>query len=196
MLLKTQGLWSPPLSAKLYAMVPSHSLWTIDLCAMLRTLGVSGVALHTQQAGVNPSFKSLPYYEASLSTEAGRITSAFSAAASSGIAVHAPSSLTAEYLTTHLQARSRLFIVLVDARLLACESCQPQPPQAVEGASYQGHYLFLTGYDPATDLVSYYNPSPKANPLGCSVKLHTLEAARRAHGTDEDVLEVAVAEQG
>lgn len=53
-------------------------------------------------------------------------------------------------------------------------------------SSYSGHYIVLVGYEAATDEYVYRDPASSS--ARCLVTAHGLERARRAVGTDEDII--------
>ncbi len=56
-----------------------------------------------------------------------------------------------------------------------------------------GHYVVLCGYAKETEHYILRDPDPRTASLGlCSVKAAVLDAARKAFGTDEDLLIVKV----
>jgi hypothetical protein len=63
---------------------------------------------------------------------------------------------------------------------------QQQQQQQHAAAGYAGHYLLLTGYDAAARLFWVQDPAKPSGP--CRLAADTLEAGRRAFGTDEDLL--------
>jgi hypothetical protein len=57
-----------------------------------------------------------------------------------------------------------------------------------------GHYVVLCGFARETEHYILRDPDPRTASLGlCSVKASVLDAARKAFGTDEDLLIVKVA---
>ena len=58
---------------------------------------------------------------------------------------------------------------------------------------FTGHYVVLCGYDSETDHYVLRDPDPRAAAMGlCSVKGTILDAARKAFGTDEDLLIISL----
>jgi hypothetical protein len=57
---------------------------------------------------------------------------------------------------------------------------------ATPASSYSGHYIVLVGYEAATDEFVYRDPASSS--ACCLVTAHGLERARRAVGTDEDII--------
>lgn len=85
-------------------------------------------------------------------------------------------------------------IVLTNARLLQCQTCAFSKTRArirdcfaaACDITYQGHFVVLVGYDAATQLIYYANPSV-GKTLCCSKYQH-IDNARLCYGTDEDVI--------
>ncbi|KAK1864536.1 hypothetical protein I4F81_007082 [Pyropia yezoensis] len=57
---------------------------------------------------------------------------------------------------------------------------------------FLGHYVLLCGYDAAADEFEMRDPASRRDV--CWIKGDVLEAARRAFGTDEDIIAVAPAD--
>jgi hypothetical protein len=56
-----------------------------------------------------------------------------------------------------------------------------------------GHYVVLCGFSSETEHYILRDPDPRTASLGlCSVKADVLDAARKAFGTDEDLLIIKV----
>jgi hypothetical protein len=203
MALRLLGLWREgrhsQLALRALVASPCNSVWTIDVCLMLRALGARALTLHTLVAGVDPSHAALAYYAgAALGARGGegeRITAAFAQAAALGLPVRAPSALPAAHLAERLQRRSHAYIALVDLRLMQCEACGEghSPTELARLArphEYWGHYVLLYGCDAASGRVSYLDPSALASPRGCAMAGAALHAARCAQGTDQDLIEI------
>jgi hypothetical protein len=69
---------------------------------------------------------------------------------------------------------------------------QPPPPSVTHPylSGYAGHYLLLTGFDPATQHFWVQDPAKQSGPSLLAADL--LEAGRKAFGTDEDLLLIEV----
>ena len=100
-----------------------------------------------------------------------------------------------------------LCIVLTNANLLGCETCNYYsmttlaassqgihgclPPYREADATYQGHYIVVCGYDITCQKIVYRNPS--LNDRECVMSFQTFENARTSYGTDDDVIFVDTA---
>jgi len=174
------------------------STWTIDLCFLLLRANVP-ITYHTITLGVDPNYKSQAFYNAILSKDTQRVTDRFESANSRGIKVSKTSTDTADIIT-HL-ANHGLVIVLTDANLLKCESCNYYNMSCIGGIgeanclswcspelgrSYAGHYVAVIGYDLVGQTVTYRNPS--LSDRECVMSFKDFDEARTAYGTDEDVI--------
>jgi hypothetical protein len=125
-------------------------------------------------------------------------------AAAAGIPLH-QCSLPLQRLKTLLLEGRWLIILLVDRMQLenwataTASGGGGAPSLAGSGAGaarqrhlardYTGHYLFLCGYDAAADEFDVRDPAAAAGDAGrARLAAGAVEVARRAQGTDEDVL--------
>ena len=76
--------------------------------------------------------------------------------------------------------------------LLICATSPPQrtAEQSLLCCACAGHYLLVVGYDSETDRFMVQDPASTAE-LN-SVPTYSLEAARLAYGTDEDLLLISL----
>lgn len=65
-----------------------------------------------------------------------------------------------------------------------------ESPSGDDEDDFQGHYIFLVGYDRASDMIYYRDPG-LPSPL-CWTKAGDLDVARRVNGTDHDCIVVKV----
>ena len=66
-------------------------------------------------------------------------------------------------------------------------------PAACQVCSFAGHYIVLCGYSSDTEHYILRDPDPRTAYLGlCSVAASVLDRARKAFGTDEDLLIISL----
>lgn len=174
----------------LRARVPWHSIWTVDLVYLLRDYGVTFRFL-TTTLGVNPEYKNEAFYRATLDADSLRVSELFSSAPSNEIHIERRSMSDTE-LCNLMRPHDSLVMALVDRRYLYrgdtssvtgfVESCFA----GLIGHGYVGHYVLITGFDESRD--GYYIKDPAKQSDGLFVPSRHLNTARRAHGTDEDLL--------
>lgn len=159
------------------------SIWTIDLAHLLRRFGVD-VALTTITLGANEAFCSEEYYAENMASDEARVQQLFKDAPLAGIPVH-ERSLAAWEVQEALASGRYLAIALVDKTMLG----GPWAWACVEttaNVAYTGHYIVVVAYSAATD--TYTVRDPAADVEDVTISSATFEAARRAFGTDEDLL--------
>ncbi|XP_075983711.1 protein GUCD1 [Anticarsia gemmatalis] len=162
-----------------------QSTWTIDLCYLLKRFGIKHT-LFTLTLGVNESFRTHGYYDKIIHIDRDRVTQRFAAAERDGV-VARRHALTHHELVEHLSRRGPA-IVLVDAGLLVCDLCKHNKMKAefrrCFGGSYSGHYIVVVGY--SRNKLLYRDPA--LSPRLCAVGPARLARARRAPGTDHDII--------
>jgi len=161
----------------------TKSVWTVDLAFVLRELGARFLFL-TKTCGADPSYARLAFYSRELGTDSGRVSALFSRAAAGEVALRR-AVVGRDALLEVLRTGRCLAIALVDLRLLRRSALSA-------ARSYTGHYVVLVGVEGAR--VRYRDPAEKAAELW--IHKDDLHRARTAHGTDEDLLLVAVAGPG
>lgn len=173
------------LPASLSALVSSKFLWTIDVSLILRQCGVERQTYFTAYPGVNPTHSTLKYYTGDHSEDESRVARLFQEAPTLGLFIK-ESTPTLEHIVLALAARRAMYIALVDANLLQCTKIgrEPQPVQ------YQGHYILLVAFDASKGMLVYMNPQKGSCAAGCTMTTQVFEVARRAQGTDCDLIEI------
>eukprot|EP00197_Chlamydomonas_leiostraca_P005328 CAMPEP_0202860038 /NCGR_PEP_ID=MMETSP1391-20130828/1915_1 /ASSEMBLY_ACC=CAM_ASM_000867 /TAXON_ID=1034604 /ORGANISM="Chlamydomonas leiostraca, Strain SAG 11-49" /LENGTH=238 /DNA_ID=CAMNT_0049539165 /DNA_START=260 /DNA_END=972 /DNA_ORIENTATION=- len=180
--------------ALLRQLCPTTSIWTIDLAHLLRRFGL-GVAFTTITLGPNPAYANESFYSASLQEDERRVSRLFRDAHGAGISV-AQRSVGAQELACALLAADTLVLVLVDKRrldpwLAAADACLPYALCGLAGSDvvgYTGHYILLVGYDGARGEFLVRDPAGSSGGEPARITPGALDAARKAFGTDEDVL--------
>ena len=148
---------------------------------------------------VNPSYATLPYYSQSFPKQALRLPTAFAEAKSLGVTL-IERRISLEDIQTVLKTGNSRIILLCDAALLTCTraSCirALKKPRA---SSYSGHYVILhslpLSFQPPSDSFALIiDPATGTCKGGCQISIASLESARSALGTDNDVIMVVSVE--
>ncbi|XP_041972327.1 protein GUCD1 [Aricia agestis] len=159
----------------------NESTWTIDLCYLLKRFNVKH-CMYTKKIGINSQLNS-----SIIVTEKDiqRVRKRLKDASSLGVRM-IETTLPTEELLNHVK-RCGPAIVLVNARLLACDWCKrnklASELRSILGGTYQGHYITVVGRSQTK--VLYLDP---ASHHTCATTARGLDAARSAPGTDHDVI--------
>ena len=164
-----------PLST-LFVEVPIQSIWTVDLFAYLFERGVD-VSFTTTTLGVSPAHAGTPFYKA-LAVDSVRVNALFARYAGPRITA---ASVPVEGVAAAICAGA-VVLALVDRRFMHCEQCGC----TCVSTEYAGHYVVVDGYDEARGVFSYMDPGVLA--ARCTISSAMFDTARRAPGTDEDLL--------
>jgi len=184
--------------ARFVAAMEHPRVWSIDVALFLaRALAPSAgrpsptLRFTSTYLGVNPSHASLSYY-ADIDEDRERVEAALAASRELAVDV-AEASVGMDTVCERAAGGRTLWLMLVDARHLACDDCRfKRAVTAAFNASYAGHYIVVTHYDFASDRLQYLDPASSAT--ACHISPAALDIARRAEGTDEDLLEVRFAD--
>ena len=183
MVLETLGL-EECTHEMLRARLSSDSVWSIDLAYLLADFGVACQFLSANLGQVDEASKEgEAFYGASLAEDAARVRLLFAAAPGEGVGV-AQRTLSAAEIYNLVRDEEHIVLALVDASLLF-----ERPPDAA-APSFAGHYVLLTGLDDERD--GFLIKDPANRDAATFVTAAALERARRAEGTDEDLLLVPV----
>lgn len=165
-----------------------ESTWTIDLCYILKDFGFSLKYL-TTTFGANPSHVGKQYYKC-FNADETRVNGKFENASVQNIPIEIKS-VTNHYLIQHLANHGNI-ILLTNASLLHCDLCKANK-LSMElrhclgiKPTYSGHYIVLCGYDLRIHKFMYRNPAFKDKI--CFMSFESMDRARRASGTDEDII--------
>ncbi|XP_013167999.1 PREDICTED: protein GUCD1 isoform X2 [Papilio xuthus] len=159
-----------------------QSTWTIDLCFLLKRFGIEH-CMYTIIKGVNSrrAINDGINYQA-----CKRVQIRISNAEEVGISIK-EKELRMEELLSHVECNGPA-IVLVDSPLLICDLCKHNKMKAefrrAFGGRYKGHYVLIVGR--SGNKVLYRDPALSARL--CATSPARLHAARRAPGTDFDVI--------
>ncbi|EDX01360.1 protein GUCD1 isoform X1 [Drosophila yakuba] len=175
------------------------STWTIDLCYLLMRYQVRH-EYFTQTLGIDPNYAQHTYYSKIIDKDERRVTRKFKDARAHGLRVE-QRTVDMEVILRHL-ARHGPVILLTNASLLTCEVCKRNVlekfgcfhlPCIVQNTRlrgpkrYAGHYVVLCGYDMAAQKLFYHNPEVHDGHI-CRCLIDSMDTARRAYGTDEDII--------
>ena len=166
-----------PSTSELLSRTKTKSVWTIDLAAIcVKEEVMRNVTLYTTNAGVLDSYEEMGYYSAAFQQDKPRVEGLFRDAGDMGIEVNERSVTSAE-LANMLEEVDTFAIVLVDSSKLSRVN-----------RGYQGHYILVLGFNPDVGSFVYYDPSPNQTKRPKVVKKELFDVARKADGTDEDIL--------
>ena len=182
-------------------MAGTSSIWTVDLAYILHSCSAK-FTFFTVMEGVRESYEAEAFYRDDLDTDRGRVEKLFRGAAAAGITVKV-SSLSCDELAESIFA-GQAAIVLTDRRLLRPR----RPPVSTrsgggvasdgrvtfeaprDGSTFTGHYIILCGFDQESGHFDVRDPASAV--AHYTVSKEQLDFARRAFGTDEDLLLVSV----
>ena len=168
----------------------TRSVWTVDLAYLLHHFRFE-FEFTTLTLGVKPEYSAEDFYKHDIDVDARRVNRLFEGAVSHGITVR-ESALTIAEITSQV-GRGCMFIVLIDKRYLPCTTCGNMLKRMVQqrtSAGFVGHYVLVYAFNPARQLLHIKDPAASANQ--CTVKVKDFENARKAFGTDEDLLRVVI----
>lgn len=176
----------------------STSIWTVDLAYALHAFGVRFRFL-TATVGVDPAYEHEAFYKPTLETDSVRVNELFDKAEAKGVPVE-NQSVEDDELVALLRPQNQLVMALVDRRYLYrpmsgsgggvtgfVESCL-----SYCFSGYVGHYVLLIKYDETREGFLILDPARSAEQI--FVPARDLHAARRCHGTDEDLVIVPFAQ--
>ncbi|KAL0018589.1 hypothetical protein WJX77_002963 [Trebouxia sp. C0004] len=189
--------------ASLRSLCSTTSVWTVDLAHLMRHFGLD-VTLATIMVGANPGYFREGFYMENMEEDQCRVTQLFKEAERAGINVD-QRSVPLKELQACMLAGSHLIIALVDKQRL-CNGLMWSRPASLQigganrmpiicgyGEAYTGHYVVICGYNADTD--SFILQDPAAGCCNITVTSAIFENARKAYGTDEDLLIVPLAER-
>lgn len=189
--------------ASLRSLCNTTSTWTVDLAHLMRHFGLD-VTLATTMIGANPGYFHEGFYMEKMAEDQCRVTQLFKEAERAGITID-QRSIPLRELQACMLAGKHLIIALVDKRRLCCGFMWNRPANLQLGGvnclpticgygdEYTGHYVVVCGYNADTD--SFIIQDPSAGCCNITVTSGTFENARKAWGTDEDLLIVPLAER-
>ena len=183
-----------PSVAVLLERLASPSVWTIDLAYLLTEHHVECEYL-TAAALVDASaYQNHAFYTASLDEDAHRVQLLFQAAAVEGVQVSIKT-LSAAELWNLMREEETLVIALVDAGLLYSRAAASSGQGSASGGqrAFMGHYVLLLGLDDVRG--GFIINDPGRDDERTFVHTDSLEAARLADGTDQDLILIPIYQQ-
>lgn len=178
---------------ELHKLCATDSVWSIDISYLLHHYGLHQVYLTTTK-GVRAEYGGQEFYRLQLRVDTERVNQLFNRAEAEGIHVVQRTVDMAE-IVHEVEHKKSLVLVLVDKRLLKCGLCDDSTETGLVGRTrcgttqapgFLGHYILLYAYD--KDLDAFLMKDPAANSRTCVVPGAVLERARKAFGTDEDII--------
>lgn len=177
-------------------MCSTDSVWSIDIAYLLKRYNIKAT-FFTVTKGVRPEYRKQEFYRKQLPEDTKRVNHLFSAAERDGVHVVQRPVALSEIRHAVLE-ENKLVLVLMDKRLLKCSMCDinPAPSKGIfssrNAPGFLGHYVLIYAYHPASD--NFLVKDPAAWRDTCVVSADTMEEARQAFGTDQDILFIGDAE--
>ncbi|XP_017419602.1 guanylyl cyclase 1 isoform X1 [Vigna angularis] len=188
MVLRTIGVNNYDIQA-LAELCCTNSIWTVDLAYLLQRFSVT-FSYFTVTFGANPNYCVESFYKEELPNDLVRVDLLFQKAMEAGIDIQCRS-ISAEEISILVLSGKYIAIALVDHnKLRFCFSPVWQEgvpvPAVANNPGYTGHYVLICGYDARADMFEIRDPASSKKHKTISSK--SLEEARKAFGTDEDLL--------
>ncbi|KAJ7959688.1 Guanylyl cyclase [Quillaja saponaria] len=166
------------------------SIWTVDLAYLLQRFSAS-FSYFTVTFGANPNYCVESFYKEQLPNDLVRVDMLFQKALEAGINIQCRS-ITGAEISVLILSGEYIAIALVDHYKMSHFWLEDDQVAGVFGSnsSYTGHYVLICGYDAGADEFEIRDPASsrkhKMISSGC------LEEARKAFGTDEDLLLISL----
>ncbi|XP_058787563.1 guanylyl cyclase 1 isoform X1 [Vicia villosa] len=188
MVLKTIGVNNFDIQA-LADLCCTNSIWTVDLAYLLQRFSVTFSYL-TVTIGANPNYCGESFYKEELPNDLVRVDTLFQDAMEAGIDIQCRS-LSEEEISFLILSGKYLAIALVDHNKLS-HAWQDVHVAGVlsNNSDYTGHYVLICGFDAGADMFEIRDPASSRKHKRISSK--SLEEARKAFGTDEDILLISL----
>lgn len=171
----------------IHSIVGTSSPWTVDVAQIFMSFNVP-FTYTTLEAGVNDEYGKMSFYSGSMDSDKVRVMKRFADLRDQGMVVDVRS-VSEDELLSWLTNGCGVAIVLIDRRLLKCQKCSKVDVANLASCclTYLGHYIVVYDWDPLARTVLYRDPA-RRRARSCTVTLADFDAARRAYGTDEDIL--------
>ncbi|KDO26673.1 hypothetical protein SPRG_20477 [Saprolegnia parasitica CBS 223.65] len=157
--------------------VRTRSIWTVDLVELLRARLGDRITFHSLVLETSLHLAHDAFYTRDYLDDMARIQPLFNAVVAAKCARRGSVSIDA--LRDALANRDHVALVLIDARELTC--CVQLP----RSGTFQGHFIVVASISARG--VAYVDPASPEHPC-CWMSLESFEAARKSHGTDEDII--------
>ncbi|XP_027335916.1 protein GUCD1 [Abrus precatorius] len=189
MVLKTIGVNNYNIQA-LAELCSTTSIWTVDLAYLLQRFSVT-FSYFTVTFGANPNYCVESFYKEELPNDLVRVDTLFQKAMEAGIDIQCRS-ISGEEISILILSGKYIAIALVDHSKLshAWQEDVQVPGVFSNNSGYTGHYVLLCGYDAGADMFEIRDPASSKKHKRISSK--SLEEARKAFGTDEDLLLISL----
>ena len=184
--------------ARLRGRLVSSEVWSIDLAYLLTEFGATcEYVTAVRGEAPSPGRRNCPFYASSLKEDGARVAALLAHAAKEHVGVRHAKLSPAE-LWNLLADEEHVVIVLVEHRALYPPGPQGSlspcgSPEASGPSAFSGHYVLLTGLDHTSE--SYVVKDPARPEEVLLVPARQLERARRAYGTDEDLVLVPLEQE-
>ncbi|KAH1196640.1 Protein GUCD1 [Glycine max] len=140
--------------------------------------------------GANPNYCIESFYKEELPNDLVRVDLLFQKAMEAGIDIQCRS-ISAEEISILILSGKYVAIALVDHNKLShVLQDVPVPGVFSNNSGYTGHYVLICGYDAGADMFEIRDPGSSKKHKRISSK--SLEEARKAFGTDEDLLLISL----
>ena len=166
----------------------TYRVWSIDIAYLLHSYQVE-TTFYTTQRGVRSDYLKQGFYKKHILIDRPRVTRLFANAEQAGVVV-VERRVEMEQIKNALLNQT-LIVLLVDKRMLKCCLCHKKNMfwyknffQKCPG--YLGHYVLVYAYHPGHDKFLIKDSSTLTET--CVLDSQTLEEARVAFGTDQDIL--------
>lgn len=148
--------------------------------------------------GVRPEYRKQEFYKKQLPEDTKRVNQLFHNAEKQQVRVVQRSVLLFE-IQSAVMERNELVLVLLDKRVLRCFNCDKNGHtgrsilSSRHSPGFLGHYVLLYAYHPASEMFLMKDPAALRDT--CVISAETLENARHAFGTDQDIIFIGQVEQ-
>ncbi|XP_028792747.1 protein GUCD1 isoform X1 [Neltuma alba] len=189
MVLKTIGVDNCNIQ-ELAELCRTTSIWTVDLAYLLQKFSVC-FCYFTVTFGANPNYCVESFYKEQLPNDLERVDKLFQKAVGAGINIQCRS-VRGEEISSLILSGTYIAIALVDHNKLSCvwEDDVQVPAIFCDSSGYTGHYVLICGYDAGADMFEIRDPASSKKHKRIPSK--SLEEARKAFGTDEDLLLISL----
>ena len=185
--------------ASLTQRLASRSVWSIDLAYLLHDYGVECEFI-TARVGMEASlYQGVGFYDECIAADSRRVSFLFKRASAEGVQVR-QHTLNGTELWNLMRDEDTLVIALIDAAKLysrvvpADRSATTDVPAAIpandSATDFMGHYVMLVGLDDQRG--GFLVNDPGRDEERTFVRSESLEAARLASGTDQDLILIPV----
>ena len=186
------------------ALQREHPAWTIDLAFVVAeskarfelVLDAVAMEFYTTLAAANPEHASESFYASDFASEAERVNARFTRAREERLVQLHVQSVASETLIEWVESKRKLIICLVDYRVLCAASgwkLEEEDDDGQQQQGYLGHFVVLCGFDRERECFECMDPNKYRGSDDDFVRVgvEALDKARRAAGTDEDLLVVS-----